>query len=278
MTGQPGGRARRATTARTVVAVHAHPDDESLITGGTLAGLAAGGHRVVLVTCTDGGAGLADASFGTADALAARRTGELEAAAAALGVARVVRLGYLDSGSDHDHLDPAGFCFLDPEPVAERVAGIVAEEGAHLLLGYDSAGGYGHPDHVQVHHVARRAAEVSGVPRYLESTVDRRALQLGARLLRAVPVARRLVPDDTFASSWSAAGTMTATVDVRPFVPAKKRALRAHASQATGGGIRTVALLSHLPAPLDRLVLGTEWFVGPGPVTAPRGGPGILVD
>lgn len=261
----------------TVVALHAHPDDESLITGGTLTGLSAAGHRVVLVTCTDGAEGLADDSFGRGEDLAAVRRAELDAAAAELGVARVVVLGYQDSGSDPAHLHPDGFCHAAVDEVAARVVEVIREEDAELLLGYDSAGGYGHPDHVQVHRVGRRAAELSNIPGYLEATVDRGQLVRGARLLAAVPVARRLVPADRFAASWSADAQMTATVDVRPWVADKRRALRAHRSQATGGGLRTVALLSRLPGPMAGRVLGTEWFTGPGPVSGGRGGPEILL-
>lgn len=263
-------------TGRTVVALHAHPDDESLITGGTLAGLAAMGARVVLVTCTAGGSGLADERFGSDDALAQVRRGELQAAADALGVARLECLGYVDSGSDKANLRPDGFCFSDVDEVAARVAAIVVDEAAELLIGYDEAGGYGHPDHVQVHRVGARAAELSGVSGYLEATVERRSLVRAARVLSFVPVARRLVPADRFASSWSDAGRMTATVDVRPWVDAKRAGLKAHASQASGGGIRTVALLSRLPGALGRRVLGTEWFTGPGPVVASGGGPEVL--
>lgn len=260
----------------TIVALHAHPDDETLITGGTLAGLAAAGHRVVVVTCTDGGQGLASDDFGSEQGLAQTRLGELQDACDALGVARVVCLGLQDSGSDPKQLHPEGFCFSDVDEVANRVAVIVREEGADLLIGYDAAGGYGHPDHVQVHKVGRRVAELTSVAGYLEATVDRRALMRGARLLSLVPVARRLVPGDRFAQAWTA-GEMTATVDVREWLPAKRAALRAHASQASGAGVRTVGLLAGLPTVLARKALGTEWFTGPGPVTASVGGPEILL-
>ncbi|MCM0619290.1 PIG-L deacetylase family protein [Nocardioides bruguierae] len=252
----------------TLVSLHAHPDDEALWTGGTLAGAAAAGHRVVLVVATDGEAGLADA--GLAHGLGRLRLAELDRSAAALGVARIVRLGHRDSGSGTP--TAGGFATLPVARVAEQVAAVLREEGADLLTSYDAAGGYGHPDHVQVNRVARTAVALLGAdaPRLLEATVERERVLPVARLLRAagrvLPVPR--VPDLT--DAFTPRSRITHRLDVRDQLPAKLSALEAHGSQRTGGP-RTAALLLGLPGPLQRRVLGREWFAEwvPGGVSVP---------
>ena len=244
----------------TIVSFHAHPDDEALLTGGWLAQRAAAGDRVVLVFATDGGAGLSAAAPG-AGPLDVRRRSEAAASARALGAAAVVWLGYADSGMAGA---PSGAAdrFVDA-PVAaaaRRLAAILDEEGADVLTGYDANGGYGHPDHVRAHHVARRAQRLAArPPRLLEATRDRTWLVRGLALLRPFGP---LLPGLTLpgAGIFSARSEVSLRVDVRDQVPAKRAALAAHASQATGG-VRTLALLRLLPAPLARLALGTEWFV-----------------
>ncbi len=253
-----GSDARRFT----VVSLHAHPDDEALLTGGTLARLAAEGHRVVLVVATLGEAGLTSSAL-TAD-LGRRRLGELEAAARDLGVARLVTLGYADSGSSGDP-PPDAFSLVAVEDAADAVADVLREERADVLTSYDPRGGYGHRDHVQVHRVGRRAAELAGTPVVLEATVDRELLLRGIRVLRRVLGPRRgaRLPDLT--TAFTARAELSHRIDVRPHLAAKRRALRAHASQTTGGeDLRTVALLLRLPLPLARRVLGHEWFVEVG--------------
>ena len=253
---------------------HAHPDDEALLTAGTLAKAAAQGHRVVLVTATAGEVGLASSSFGTAEVLAGHRIAELHRSARAIGAARVELLGYADSGLD-GQVEPAGdsipFCRADPQEAASKLAAILDQEGADLLTSYDPTGGYGHPDHVQVHRVGALAAALAGTPLVLEATVDRDlllgALRWGRRL--------RLVPDavdiGTFERAYSPRAALTHRIDVRAWTPAKRAAMAAHASQATAdSGDRTLAALLRLPAPLYRLVLGREWFVQAG---RPGGGP-----
>ena len=242
----------------TLVAFHAHPDDEALLSGGTLARATEEGHRVVLVSATAGEAGLADGEL--LGDLGNRRVEELRRSAAALGVARVEVLGYPDSGSTGT---PAAgtFAALAPEGPAARLAEILREENADVLTTYDARGGYGHPDHIQVHRVGALAAELAGTRVVLEVTVDRGKLQAIARVLARIPGVRRLIPPDGFAGAYTAREELTHAVDVRPQLRAKRRALAAHASQATGGGsIRTVTLLLKVPNWLAAPVLGTEWF------------------
>lgn len=160
----------------TIVAFHAHPDDEVLLTGGTIAWLAAEGHRVIIVVACDG-----DMWAG-----AGARLGELRASAAILGADRVVHLGYADSG--HGPVlfeDPPGrirFARADAGEAAGKLAELLTDEHADLLLSYDAHGGYGHRDHVRVHQVGGRAAELAGV-RVVEATVPQELVGRLARLL-----------------------------------------------------------------------------------------------
>ena len=248
----------------TAVFFHAHPDDEALLTGGTMARLAAGGHRVVLVTATAGGAGLAAAGIAEMDSLAAVRTTELHNSARALGCHRVVVLGYADSGSG-EIASPGSFVTVPVLRAAARLAAILDEERADVVTGYDPAGGYGHRDHVHTHLVARKAAELAGTPILLEATVDRRALQ---RVLTAVAPFTRHTPDfraPRFDNCYTAPDRITHCVPVRAFAGQKRAAMLAHFSQATGDGApRSLHRFLQLPLPVFRAVFGREWFVDPG--------------
>jgi LmbE family N-acetylglucosaminyl deacetylase len=242
----------------TLVAFHAHPDDEVLLTGGTLARASAEGHRVVLITATAGDAGFSAAASG--DALARSRREELRVSADALGVARLVQWDYADSGSQPPFAAD-GFAAADLESVAERLAGILREEAADVLLTYDAAGGYGHPDHVQVHRAGTRAAQLAGTPSVLEATIDRRAL---LRIVKVLGWLRRLpaTPSgDGFRHAYTAHDRLTHRVDVRRHWTSKRAAMSAHVTQTSGGeGTRTLGLLLTLPGPVFRAALGREWF------------------
>jgi LmbE family N-acetylglucosaminyl deacetylase len=244
------------------LAFHAHPDDEALLTGGTLARCAAEGHRVVLVVATAGERGLAADTA----ALGHRRLAELEAAAGVLGVARTVVLGYGDSGFETPPTPPPGsFCAVPAAEPAARLAALLMEEQADVLMIYDARGGYGHRDHVRVHEVGLAAARLAGTQRVLAATVDRDALLRGLRLLRLVGIRPGGATPAKLAQSFSARAEITHVVDVRRWLKPKQAALAAHASQAGGGpDVRTVHLLAHLPRPLSRLALGREWFVEVG--------------
>ncbi|MEV1243813.1 PIG-L deacetylase family protein [Nonomuraea sp. NPDC050022] len=250
---------------RTAVFFHAHPDDEALLTAGTMAMLAAEGHRVVLVVATAGERGLAE--MGPGEELRATRLKELYESAALLGCARVECLGYGDSGlspqggSAEERPDDA-FIDADSEKAAGKLAAILEEERADLLSIYDPAGGYGHPDHVQVHRVGRRAAEIAGTAVVLEATVNRDPL---VRLLKLAGKLYRFPPEfdvRTFESAYSSSETITHRVNVRKYAKQKRASMSAHASQATGGDSdRTLAVMLKVPGPLYRLVFGTEWYV-----------------
>jgi LmbE family N-acetylglucosaminyl deacetylase len=250
------------TVASTLVAFHAHPDDESLLTGGTLARCAADGHRVVLVVATSGERGLAPDTA----RLGARRLAELERAAGLLGVSRTVVLGYGDSGFREPAEPPPGsFCATPVDEAAARLTTILREEHADVLTVYDDKGGYGHRDHVRVRAVGLAAAVDAATPMVLAATVDRDALLRGMRLLRKLGVRPGGMTPELLDDAFTAAADITHEVDVRPWVRAKRAALRAHASQAAGGDdVRTVRLLARLPWPLASAVLGKEWFVEVG--------------
>lgn len=251
---------------RTVVFFHAHPDDEVLLTGGTMARLAAEGHRVVLVTATLGEAGLTGAADSSAEALAQVRSAELLQAATALGCNRVVNLGFGDSGSDDAAPPlPGTFCATQTEVAADRLASVLRAERADALTIYDRVGGYGHRDHVRVHHVGRLAAALAGTPLVLEATVDRQALQRALRLARwLAPKSDQFAPE-RFASLYTDRRLLTHRVDVTRHLDAKRAALAAHASQTRGGtDERTISWLLRLPRPLFRLALGSEWYVEEG--------------
>lgn len=261
--------------SRTLVAFHAHPDDEALLTAGTMARAAAEGHRVVLAIATDGDLGLVSSAVAEAGGVGARRLDEARASAAVLGVDHVEYLGYADSGMTGPvPPNPPGrvrFVRAPVDEAAERLAALLKTERADVLLSYDRKGGYGHRDHVHVHHVAARAAEIAGTPRVLEATIPRDSL---ARAVRLAARVYRFPPDfdlEGFTSAYSARSEVTHRISVRRYAAAKRAAMRAHASQAGADeGDRTLAAFLRIPRPLYDLVFGREWFRDPA---APPGAP-----
>ncbi len=262
----------------TIVAFHAHPDDEALLTAGTMARAAAEGHRVVLVLATDGGAGLAAEELRRDGGLGARRLEEARRSSAVLGVARVEWLGYADSGSgpepEPDLPGVTRFCRAPLEEAAERLAAVLRTERADLLLSYDANGGYGHRDHVRVHEVAARAAEIAGTPRVLEATVPRDTLVRAIRAVGRVYHFPEEFDPTSFERAFSARSEITHRISVRRYAGAKRAAMRAHASQATGGGAasagsggqtgdRTLGAFLRIPRPVYDVVFGREWFRDP---------------
>ncbi|WP_407941440.1 PIG-L deacetylase family protein [Metallococcus carri] len=257
--------------SHTLVAFHAHPDDEALLTSGTLAKAAAAGHRVVIVVATDGAAGLASVDFRGDGQLAQRRLAELRRSAEALGVADVIHLGYADSGMGPQEAPPGSFVAAPVEEAAQRLARILRDQRADVLMTYDAQGGYGHRDHVRVHQVGARAAELAPVRRVVQATVPRDTI------VRALRLARRVYrfPADfdaaAFERAFSPRSQITHRVTVLRQIRAKRASMRAHASQASAddGADRTLAAFLRIPRPLYDLVFGREWFIDPahrGPV------------
>jgi N-acetyl-1-D-myo-inositol-2-amino-2-deoxy-alpha-D-glucopyranoside deacetylase len=166
------------TAARRLLLVHAHPDDEAIGTGATMAGYAAAGAHVTLVTCTAGEEGevlvqeLEHLAADREDRLADVRVVELANAMTALGVADHRFLGgvgrYRDSGMMGTPANdkPRAFWRADLDEAAAHLVKVVREIRPQVLVTYDENGGYGHPDHIQAHRVAMRAAELAADPAY----------------------------------------------------------------------------------------------------------------
>jgi LmbE family N-acetylglucosaminyl deacetylase len=241
-----------------IVAFHAHPDDEVLLTGGTLARAASEGHRVTIVVATDS---MKPASEG------APRLAELRASAAILGAHRVEHLGYADSGHGAvlypDPPDRQRFVRADLDEAASRLAALIREEDADILLSYDPNGGYGHRDHVKVHEVGRRAAQLTGVV-VLEATVPRDAIDRVLRIIRTLRIPFRHDPA-VWRALFSPASAITHRVNVRRFARQKQAALAAHRSAVSGNGrlAAVMRLMIRLPAPVFGLLAGLEWFADP---------------
>ncbi|MHB8669996.1 MAG: PIG-L family deacetylase [Acidimicrobiales bacterium] len=253
----------------TLLAFHAHPDDEAITTGGTIAKAVAEGHRVVLVFATGGEHGeVPEGVLAPGQTLAERRRLELARSAEALGVARVEHLGYVDSGmmGTPENDAPESFWRADVEEAAARLAALLAEERADVVTLYDERGNYGHPDHIQVHRVGRRAAELAGTPKVYEATVNRDHLR---RLMTQAAATGLELPLDTDIDGLGVTEDhITTTVDVGPYVSAKRASLAAHSSQITD-----TSFFLTMPLPAFAAAFGTEWFIRVGGPTGPDGRP-----
>ncbi|MDJ0392130.1 PIG-L family deacetylase [Rhodococcus sp. G-MC3] len=247
----------------TLVCFHAHPDDEVFTTGGVMRLAADAGHRVVLVTATDGALGeFPEGILTHGQTLAERRRGELEKSAGVLGASRIVMLHYADSGmagttdNDVEH----AFCNADVEEAAAKLAAVLEEENADVLTIYDPNGGYGHPDHIKVHFVGLRAGELAGTKNVYETTTNRDHMK---RLLAANPNWSEdgaTPPDiDTFGLPES---EITTVVDVSSVMAAKREAMQAHETQVGDFGP-----FLQMPPEILQEAFGQEWFrrVGAGP-------------
>lgn len=252
----------------TLVCLHAHPDDEAIATGGSMARAHAEGHRVVLVVGTNGEHGEVPGDLALGETLVDRRRAETERSAEVLGIDRIVWLGYRDSGMTgwdaNGHAE--SFMRADVDEAAERLAEVLLEERADALTIYDWHGGYGHPDHIQVHRVGSRAAEMvrPELPglRVFEATMNRDEARRDFDELRRsglLPDAELdWNPDDPM-DDGNPMGTpeaeLTIVVDVAPYVLLKRQAIAAHGSQVTDSSF-------FLSMPDDMFARGfsREWF------------------
>ena len=248
----------------TIVSFHAHPDDESIQVGGTLAKAAKEGHRVVLVFATRGEHGeVVEGFLDDEEALGQRREQECARSAEILGAQRVEFLGYHDSGmiGTPENDLPGAFWQADVEEAAERLAAILRDEQADILTAYDSDGGYGHPDHIQVHRVGLKATELAGTPRFYEATMNRdhlRRVMQAAAASGAIPADE--VPDLTETSTFGRPeSVITTAVDVRDHLDAKRASMAAHASQ-----IPEDSFFLKLPDEAFASTFGWEWFIRHG--------------
>ena len=234
-----------------------------------MARAAAEGQRVVLVVATDGAAGLAVARHERRPAASPRDGApSSRSRAAALGVHRLVSLGYADSGLHGDAEQVDGRAGAAVPRAARGVGGersrrSCVEEDADVLVTYDPNGGYGHPDHVRVHELGVRAAEIAGTPRVFEATVPRDLIAARRSGSRRRSTASRRSSTRRRSSARSRRRPTSPTGSTYAATSTQKRAsMAAHASQATADdGDRTLAAFLRMPKPLYRQVFGTEWYV-----------------
>jgi LmbE family N-acetylglucosaminyl deacetylase len=249
----------------TIVFCHAHPDDEASQTSGAMARASAEGHRVVVVFATNGDHGEVADDAVEGETVADHRRREAEASAAAIGLARIVWLGYADSGMSGWEQNDADDSFhrADLAEAARRLADVLDEEDADVLVGYDWHGGYGHPDHVKVHHLVHAAAPLARrTPRLLESTMNRTAMSRQFDEAKAAGLEMDWSPDDPM-DDGNPLGTpedeITWEVDVSSYLDRKRASLEAHRSQATDIG----EFLS-LPPEVFARFFGREYYIEPG--------------
>lgn len=239
-----------------IMFVHAHPDDESIETGATMAKYAVDGAHVTLVTCTLGEEGeivppeLAHLAVDRADALGPYRIGELATACAALGVTDQRFLGgagrWRDSGMMGAPTNDRPDCFwrADVDTAAAELVAIIREVRPQVLVTYDARGYYGHPDHIQAHRVASRAYRMAGdaafapgtgkpwAPRKFYATAaPRSVLAAGLTRLRAARTPFTVVTSIDELPFGVPDAQVTTRVDARGHLDAKTIALRAHATQ-----------------------------------------------
>ncbi len=238
---------------RTILSLHAHPDDEVMLTGQLLAKAGAVGLRTVVVYGTRGEAGKTGLDLGT-ETLGQRRETEARAACEVLGVDRVEFLDHVDSGmaGDPENDLPDAFSVASPDAVAETIAGLVADEDLLAVVGYDANGTYGHPDHVQVHRVAHTLADRLRTPWLLDATYNR-------EYLAALPDTDGNL-DPGYAS---AEADLTHFVQGEAWFRAKMDGVKCHRSQASGTPRRD----SGPRRGIDhwRTRHGTEWFITRSP-------------
>ena len=206
-----------SSDGRRLLLVHAHPDDESIYTGATMAKYAAEGAHVTLVTCTLGELGeiippsLAHLAAEAEDRLGEYRVGELDAACAALGVTDHRFLGgpgrWRDSGmmGTEGNDDPRSFWRADLDQAAGALLEVIRETEPQVLVSYDANGAYGHPDHIQAHRVTRRAFELAGPPG----------------------------PAKLYATAAPDSDLVTTSIDAEAYFGRKLAAMTAHATQIT---------------------------------------------
>jgi LmbE family N-acetylglucosaminyl deacetylase len=224
-------------TPLTLMAVHAHPDDEATSTGGVLAKYAAEGVRTVLVTCTNGAMG--DGSGGAKPgepghdeaAVVELRRRELEESCRILGVRHLEMLGYRDSGmmgwGSND--TPGAFWNVPVDEAAAPLARLLDQYRPQVVVTYDAYGFYGHPDHIQAHRITLAAMDAVGTEAKLYYPAVRRSRLAGFRARLAETGAE--LPDVDEGEFGTPDEDIAATIDCRDYAAVKLAALRAHGSQ-----------------------------------------------
>lgn len=219
------------------------------------------GHRVVLLVATGGELGeVSEGVLAEGETLGERRAAEVAASAEVLGVSRFEMLGYHDSGMAGDATNDAPHVFwqADTEEAATRIAEILREEEADLLTIYDPNGSYGHPDHIKVHQIGTRAAELAGVEKVFWATMNRDQIRKQMAVLEAAEALldeerRERATEENFGMPEA---EITHAIDVRDVLEEKRAAMKAHATQITDESF-------FLTMDEEQFIqaFGTEWYV-----------------
>lgn len=271
---------------RTLLAVFAHPDDESFAVGGTLARCSAEGIRVILACATRGEVGeISDPSLAAPENLGQVREAELRCAAQALGIAQLHLLGYRDSGMPgaQENQHPLALCRAHPQEVTGRIVHLIWLHRPQVVLTFDPSGGYGHPDHVAVHRHASAAFQAAPDPesfpegmaqglkphrpeRLYYSAIPRERFQEMAR--RAKALGMEDVLGGMPRREMGVAGEdITTEVALGPYVEAKERAIACHRTQLNPRGP-----WARIPRELRQEFMSRESFIRAIP-PFPRGQP-----
>ena len=265
---------------RKLLAIYAHPDDESFGSGGMLAKYAAEGASVGLVCATNGEIGeISDPDLASSDTLGDVRIAELRCAAEALGVTELVLLGYRDSGmaGTADNEDPRAFGNAAEDEVVARLVGIIRRVRPDVVVTFDPNGGYGHPDHVTVHDRTVAAFHAAGdarshhnegeawQPPRLVYTVFARSTfeQLREKLTLSGVDVGELARWEEVAIMWEDEDVHVA-LDVSGTVDAKWKALNCHRTQFGSDN-----LFRRIPEEMAREIMGRENFSIAWPETPP---------
>jgi N-acetyl-1-D-myo-inositol-2-amino-2-deoxy-alpha-D-glucopyranoside deacetylase len=267
--------------------VHAHPDDETLATGGTIAYYTARGADVHVVTCTLGEEGnvIGDRyrllTADHADQLGGYRIGELTMALNALGVGEPIHLGGAGRWRDScmpPKLRPHHTRFVDAgDDAVGELGGIIDRLRPHVVVTYDPNGGYGHPDHVQTHRVTTAAVGGSEwkVPKFYWTVLASSAVRTGVDGLTAIPSGWTRLPQLADMAFCHPDDAVDAVIDATEHLQARIAALAAHATQvALAPDRRCFALSNNIALP----VLAEEHYILAGGTAGPRDGRGWETD
>ena len=251
----------------TMMAVHAHPDDEASSTGGVLATYAEQGVRTIVVTCTNGEFGDAPGGIKPGEeghdeqAVAAQRLNELRKSCEILQVSQLELLGYHDSGMpDWDYKDrPDAFCNIPLADVAARIGALIEQYQPQVLISYDDQGAYQHPDHVHASLAAQQAFADSASPRKLYLAAMRGSVW--RKVWDALREAGEQVPNwedadpEMIRRGQESEDRITSTIDITPVLQRKRDALFAHGSQIQD------SWFSKLPEEVTQSAFGREFFI-----------------